>query len=117
VTIYTHGDGSAAHERVFLRAAQRTSLRHTAADIPQGGGGSCNGGGEVAGWWIDARDGTSVNVGANATQSTPQQLNGLFSELFGTAMIGPQLLDQKLRCLSRNQSSLSNIVARLEEGF
>ena len=31
-------------------AAQRASLRHTAAGIPQGGGGVCGGGGEVAGW-------------------------------------------------------------------
>ena len=64
-------DGSAAQECVFLRklcnktgfdqhrptiiyrdceAAQRASLRHTAAGIPQGGGCVCGGGGEVAGW-------------------------------------------------------------------
>ena len=64
-------DGAAAQECVFLRklcnktvfdqhrpsiiyqdceAAQRASLRHTAAGIPQGGGGVCGGGGEVAGW-------------------------------------------------------------------
>jgi hypothetical protein len=70
-TIYTQADGSAAQECVFLRklcnktgfdqhrptiiyqdckAAQRASLRHTAAGIPQGGGGVCGGGGEVAGW-------------------------------------------------------------------
>ncbi len=42
-------DGSAAQECVFLRA-QRASLRPTAAGIPQGGGGACGGGGEVAGW-------------------------------------------------------------------
>jgi len=41
--------GSAAQECVFLRA-QKASLRHTAAGIPQGGGGVCGGGGEVAGW-------------------------------------------------------------------
>ena len=49
VTMYTHDDGSAAQECVFLRA-QGASLRHTAAGIPQGGGGACGGGGEVAGW-------------------------------------------------------------------
>ena len=49
VTIYTFDDGSAVQECVFLRA-QRASLRHTAAGIPQGGGGVCGGGGEVAGW-------------------------------------------------------------------
>ena len=64
-------DGAASQECVFLRklcnktvfdqhrpsiiyqdceAAQRASLRHTAAGIPQGGGGACGGGGEVAGW-------------------------------------------------------------------
>jgi len=69
VTIYTFDD--AAQECVFLRklcnktgfdqhrptiiyqdceAAQRASLRHTAAGIPQGGGGVCGAGGEVAGW-------------------------------------------------------------------
>ena len=32
------------------QAAQRASLRHTAAGIPQGGGGTCGGRGEVAGW-------------------------------------------------------------------
>ena len=47
VTIYTFDD--AAQECVFPRA-QRASLRHTAAGIPQGGGGVCGGGGEVAGW-------------------------------------------------------------------
>ena len=31
-------------------AAQRASLRHTAAGIPQGGGGACGGGGEMARW-------------------------------------------------------------------
>ena len=40
VTMYTFDDGSAAQECVFLRA-QRASLRHTAAGIPQGGGGVC----------------------------------------------------------------------------
>ena len=49
VTIYTHEDRSAAQECGFLRA-QGASLRHTAAGIPQGGGGACGGGGEVAGW-------------------------------------------------------------------
>ncbi len=49
VKIYSHDDGSAAQECVFLRA-QRASLRHTAAGIPQGGGGVCGGDGEVAGW-------------------------------------------------------------------
>ena len=49
VTIHTFDDGSAAQECVFPRA-QRASLRHTAAGIPQGGGGACGGGGEVAGW-------------------------------------------------------------------
>jgi hypothetical protein len=63
-------------------------------------------------------EGTFVNVAANAAPPTsPQQLNGLISDLIGAALIGPQFLDQKLRCLSRSQSSLSNIVARLEEGF
>jgi hypothetical protein len=63
-------------------------------------------------------EGTFVNVSANAAPSaSPQQLNGLISDLIGAALIGPQFLDQKLRCLSRSQSSLSNIVARLEEGF
>ena len=62
-------------------------------------------------------EGTSVNVSANAAASTsPQQLNGLISDLIGAALIGPQFLDQKLRCLG-NQSSLSNIVARLKESF
>ena len=46
---YTHDDGSAAQECVFLRV-QRASLRHTAAAIPLGGGGVCGGGLEVAGW-------------------------------------------------------------------
>ena len=50
VTIYTFDD--AAQECVFPRAP-RGSLRHTAAGIPQGGGGVCGGGGEVAGWlWL-----------------------------------------------------------------
>jgi hypothetical protein len=48
-TIYTLNEGSEAQECVFLRA-QRASLRHTAADIPQVGPGDCGGGGEVAGW-------------------------------------------------------------------
>ncbi len=46
-TTYTFDDGSAVQECVFLRA-QRVSLRHTAAGIPQGGGGVCGGGGEVS---------------------------------------------------------------------
>ena len=49
VTIYTFDDGSAVQECVFLRA-QRASLRYTAAGIPQGGGGACGDGGDVAGW-------------------------------------------------------------------
>ena len=40
VTIYTFDDGSAMQECVFFRA-QRASLMHTAAGIPQGGGGVC----------------------------------------------------------------------------
>ena len=73
--------------------------------------------GEGSAFGLTPRDGKSVNVAANATPSTPQQLNGLVSDLIGAALIGPQFLEQKLRCLSRNQSSLNNIVARLEEGF
>ena len=48
MTIHTYDDGSAAQECVFLRA-QRASLRHTAAGIPQGGGGVCGGGGAPGG--------------------------------------------------------------------
>jgi hypothetical protein len=73
--------------------------------------------GEGSAFCLTPRDGTSVNVAANATRSAPQQLNGLVSDLIGAALIGPQFLEQKLRCLSRNQSSLSNIVASLEEGL
>ena len=60
-------------------------------------------------------EGTAANVAENAS-SSPQQLNGLVSDLIGAALIGPQFLEQKLRYLSRNQSSLSNLVERLEEG-
>ena len=92
VTIHTFDDGSAAQECVFPRA-QRASLRHTAAGIPQAGGGACGGGGckecheeadesmpagleELEGTW---RGGgvVGIGVGGGSRRSGEEEAGGL----------------------------------------
>ena len=65
MTIHTYDDVSAAQECVFLRA-QRASLRHTAAGIPQGGGGAC-GGGRMVG----------IGVGGGSSRSSEEEAGGI----------------------------------------